>query len=379
MERNVKKLIISGYYGFGNSGDEAVLHAILLALRGNAQVYGMDIDPIVLSIDPEATERMHGVKAVHRLRPLDIIRAMRESDGLISGGGSLLQDLTGLRTIPYYISVIKLAQWLNKPTFIYSQGLGPIKHSFYYPLIRNAFKRCRYISVRDEESVQLLRRIGLDVLPIDLASDPVMGLQVRDPFREDSFAEHRAAAGTKDEPLIGVSVRLWHPERRDLLQLTEALRKLLDARPVKLRFLPFHPPKDEEASRFIMAQLGEPYRDRISLCPGSDDPKVMLHEVSGCDLLIGMRLHSLIYAASHRIPMIGISYDPKIDHFLRRLEMEASGSTEHIDPELVVARALDLLDRREAWAQEKAGFIDELQKKSQLPAQQIFQYLRISK
>src|SRR5690554_5211549 len=103
----------------------------------------------------------------------------------------------------------------------------------------------------------------------------------------------------------------------------------------------------------------------------------MLEQVSLCDLIIGMRLHSLIYAASYLIPMIGISYDPKIDHFLQRIDMKASGSTEQLNPRGMADEALNLLDHRADWIQSKKHLIESMKNKSQQPAQQICQYLRI--
>lgn len=371
MAADVKTIVISGYYGFGNSGDEAVLHAILLALREEGRKHQMTIEPIVLSIDPKSTERVHGVKAVHRLHMMKLISCIRKSDGLISGGGSMLQDTTGLRTIPYYLSIIKLAQLLGKPTFIYSQGMGPIRHKSYYPLIRHTFDRSQYISVRDEESVNLIRKIGVKVKDIDIVSDPVMGLPLQ-------LGDSRNASASNQLPVIGVSVRLWHPERHDLQQITEALRMILNERKVALRFLPFFPPGDTEASRYIIEQLGSGFEDVITIADHAVYPQDMLEQVSSCDLIMGMRLHSLIYAASYFIPMIGISYDPKIDYFLRRLEMEAVGSTDQLNPQDIAAEALQLLDQRDAWAQSKQQLIEAMKNKSQQPAQQICQYLRLN-
>jgi polysaccharide pyruvyl transferase CsaB len=361
------RIVISGYYGYGNSGDEAVLHAILASLRNEAGRSGFEIEPIVLSIDPPSTEALHGVRAVHRFNPLEIVRCLRESDGLVSGGGSLLQDVTGLRTIPYYLSVIKLAQWLKKPTFIYAQGMGPIKQKLYYPFIRAVYKRNRYISLRDRESVELLHRMDISGVPVDGVADPVMGMPV--PARADR---------DPSSPVIGVSVRLWHPARHDLTAVAEALRGILERRPeVRLHFLAFHPPKDRIASEFIVERLGDAFFGRIRLFESGDNPRVMLEQVNACDLMIGMRLHSLIYAVSCLIPIVGISYDPKIDQFLKHLGMEASGSTSDIRPERIAEEALALLDRREQWIAEKKALIDEMKQKSQIPAQQICHYLRI--
>ena len=100
MVTTSKKLVISGYYGFNNSGDEAVLKSILTALQEESQRSNVTIEPIVLSINPEWTTSMYGVRAVHRMKLKEVREALKESDGLISGGGSLLQDATGLKSIP---------------------------------------------------------------------------------------------------------------------------------------------------------------------------------------------------------------------------------------------------------------------------------------
>ena len=57
MVTTSKKLVISGYYGFRNSGDEAVLKSILTALQEESQRSNVTIEPIVLSIDPSGQPR----------------------------------------------------------------------------------------------------------------------------------------------------------------------------------------------------------------------------------------------------------------------------------------------------------------------------------
>lgn len=87
----------------------------------------------------------------------------------------------------------------------------------------------------------------------------------------------------------------------------------------------------------------------MSLCPAQEHPQAMLYEVSRCRALVGMRLHSLIYAASQEVPMVGISYDPKIDQFLHRLGMKAAGSTDSIDSEAAADELVKLLDDANDW------------------------------
>ena len=172
----VRRIVISGYYGFRNSGDEAVLRSILLALEEEGAAQGVRIEPVVLSADPAWTSAMYGVESVRRMHPGDLWKALRGSDGLISGGGSLLQDATSAKTIPYYTGVMKLAQLLGKPTFAYSQGIGPVNRRWMDPLIKGVMKRSAYVSVRDVESAALLGRIGVPAERIEVVPDPVMGL-----------------------------------------------------------------------------------------------------------------------------------------------------------------------------------------------------------
>lgn len=385
MVTTSQKLVISGYYGFRNSGDEAVLKSILTALEEESHRSGVNIEPIVLSIDPESTTAMYGVRSVHRMKLKEVREAIKESDGLISGGGSLLQDATGLKSIPYYLGVIKLAQWLKKPTFIYAQGIGPVNRKFFNPMIRSVFKGCKYISVRDEQSADYLRGLGLQWNQIHVVPDPVMGLPLPADSREKDVttgtapdqSSNGSSAGQTKLPVIGVSVRFWESDRKELTAIASGLKKLCAKKAVHLRFMPFHLPKDEQASRFIMEMLGDVTSkgSEVSITPNLTDPQLMLEEVSKCDVVIGMRLHSLIYAASQYVPPVAISYDPKIDQFMLRLDSEPVGSTTALDGDKLAKSVASLLDQRSQWLKENEDRITELKQEARVPAQQIINYL----
>ncbi|BFH65586.1 polysaccharide pyruvyl transferase CsaB [Paenibacillus azoreducens] len=367
-----KTIVISGYYGFKNSGDEAVLQSILTALEQQGKQAGVRINPVVLSIDPEWTASTYAVQAVHRMKIGEVKQALKESSGLISGGGSLLQDATGTKTIPYYLGVIKLAQWLRKPVFVYSQGIGPVNRKLFYPLIKNTFKKCEYISVRDIQSAELLQSMGLQSGRIQVVPDPVMGLT---PDEENTPYMHESSE--PGLPVIGISVRYWDKERRELQGIAEGLRKVCQKQPVHLRFLPFHFPDDEKASQEIIQNLGDLSAQgcKVSVCREAVHPRQMLAEVGRCDLVIGMRLHSLIYAANQIVPLIGVSYDPKIDHFLDRLDIIPVGTSSMVDPGALAAEISRLLAGAEAWKETARPRIDKLKQEAQEPARHIIDFL----
>ncbi|MBD2845857.1 polysaccharide pyruvyl transferase CsaB [Paenibacillus sp. IB182496] len=374
MGQNARKpaatVVISGYYGFGNSGDEAVLQAILLALEAEAAAAGMAIEPLVLSIRPEQTARMYGVRAAHRMRPAEVLSALRGADGLISGGGSLLQDVTSANTIPYYAGILKLAQWLRKPTFIYAQGVGPVRRAWMHPLIRSVMRGSTYISVRDAESARYLQRLGIAEGRVDVVPDPVMGLT---PLGELESGQSEPESGM---PVLGVSVRYWRSDREELRRIAAALGALARRRKLRLRFLPFHLPDDAAASSEVMERLGELGESVAELAQPQDNPRRMLAEVSRCDALLGMRLHALIYAAGAEVPMLGVSYDPKIDQFLARLDLEAVGTTEALDAGALADAAEAMLSDAEGWRMRHRDTIDHMKAEARRPARRVVELLQ---
>ncbi len=398
-DSTVRRIVLSGYYGFHNSGDEAVLKSILTALDEAGKAAGLKIEPVVLSGDPEWTSKHYGVEAVHRMKLAEVRRALRGSDGLISGGGSLLQDATGMGSIPYYLGIITLARWCGVPTFVYAQGIGPVNRKLFQPFIARAFKKAAYVSVRDEESATLLRRYGVPAAKVEVVPDPVMGLPpgeagagegasevgaegtseggTREGRDEASVSEAREAAqaGTDTRPIVGVSVRFWRDDRADLDRVVAALEALAGRAPggVRLRFLPFHHGGDEDASRYVMERLS----CAAELAPAHEDPQRMLREVGRCALLIGMRLHSLIYAANREVPLLGISYDPKIDQFLARLGQRAVGTTEALDPDHFAEQALETINNPAGWLAACGPAVAKLKQEAIRPAQQIVDFLRI--
>lgn len=376
MDRVSRTVVLSGYYGFANSGDEAVLHAIVTALREEARAAGIELRIVVLSGNPAETARLHGVEAVHRMRPLAMLGALLRADALISGGGSLLQDVTSAKSMLYYLAVLRLARWLRVPTYIYAQGIGPIRDTARFgPMIRSAFAHCRYVSVRDDESKELLVSYGMEPQRVDIVPDPVMGMGLR--LAASFAARQEDAAG----PLVGVAVRFWRDDRRDLDAIADGLAGALAVRSdARVALLPFHLPSDKQASDYVAARLaaaGVP-PSRLTLHAGAAHPRDMLLAAAACDALVGVRLHSLIYAATAGVPPIAVSYDPKIDQFMKRLGETPAGDTDTLQADALTAAVLQSLQvGRAAWYGAKRAAIEEMQQNSRVPAQQIIFGMRI--
>lgn len=172
-------------------------------------------------------------------------------------------------------------------------------------------------------------------------------------------------------------MRFWEESRQELDALAAGLVKVAAKLPLDVRFLPFHHPADNEASRYVMQKLGgavEAGGGTVSIREDTLHPLQMLREVGQCQALIGMRLHSLIYAAGRRVPLMGVSYDPKIDHFLERVACRPAGSTADLDADQVAAGLLELLESGERWKQEREPQIAALVEAAEAPARNIVRY-----
>ncbi len=123
-EKRPLDIMISGYYGYKNTGDDSLLQAIIKNIT-EIKPY---VDITVLSINPAETARLYGVRSIHRFNALKIIRAMKRTKLLISGGGSLMQDVTSTQSLLYYLSIILAAKKSGAKVMVYASGIGPIKN-----------------------------------------------------------------------------------------------------------------------------------------------------------------------------------------------------------------------------------------------------------
>jgi len=316
------RLVISGYYGYGNAGDEAVL-AGMLELLAAAGVDRSDVT--VLSGDPAQTVAAHDVAAVSRWNPVRVAVALRRADGLISGGGGLLQDVTSARPVAYYASVMQLARMLRRPYAIVAQGLGPLRRSPNRRIARYVLEHAAYVSFRDDRSIALARRIGVR-RSIDRAADTAL-------------AAVSAAGGAVERPgkHVVVAVRGGSAADSVLGPLRGAVAEL--ARRRRVVALPMHGAVDTDVSAALVAGIGG-----ASVARPAGSLGETLETIAEASVVIGMRLHALILAAAAGVPAIGISYDPKVDAFAQRAGIRVVGSrAAPIDAAMLVAAVEDSL------------------------------------
>lgn len=296
----MKKIVISGYYGFKNLGDEAILAGITSLLKKKKKEFKIT----VLSSSPQETAELYNINAVSRNSVIQISAALAEADLFISGGGSLLQDVTGNFSVLYYLGLAWLAKIQGTKIVYYAQGAGPLTKKWSRKLTAMTLNRFELLGVRDRNSKNFLENIGVKK-EIELTVDPVFALY-------DPLNNKRQQIKGKTE--VGISVRPWSVDYID--ELAAALNKFAESKNVKYILFPMHQGADDEISRSLKEKLNV----ESEICNLPAAPAAALKKFNQLDLFVGVRLHSLIFALLNQIPLLALSYDPKIEGLMAELD-----------------------------------------------------------
>ena len=327
----MSKIVISGYYGFANAGDEAMLTAIIKSLRKLEP----EVEIKVISGNPELTAKTHQVKSLHRFDLFELLPALAGCDLLVSGGGSLLQDVTSKRSLCYYLAIVALAKLFSKKVMLFAQGIGPIRSSFMRKLTKQVTSKADLITVRDKDSLYELRRLGVPESKVERTADAVFTLP------QVSTEQGRSILERFDVPqgkmLVAVSVRNWQEDDSYLLELAKAADALARKRKAHIVLLPLQYPIDVEACRRVQQFMD--CKENSTVLETGCDTEGFLSLIGNFDLLIGMRLHALIFAAVMKVPFVAVSYDPKIDGFVKDISGVSAGHVNNLQAQQVVAAA----------------------------------------
>ena len=321
-------VFICGYYGFGNVGDEAILTALLKGLRTSLPDAGVT----VVSGSPRETELEHDVTAVHWQDIPAIVAAARDADRMVLGGGGLFQDYWGVHpdnlltsrhgSIDNWTGFALLARLTNTPLMIYGVGVGPIASAAGTEYTRLAFDQAAVATVRDGASRDLLVAAGLEPGRIELAADPAFLL---DPVPADAIATLLAADGVtpSDRLRIAVALRPWPEGPRGWPDdVARGLDHLVEQHDSDILFVPFQRSlaSRENDARVATEVAGRMRHVRRTTILRSDyGPAEVLTVLGMSNLVVGMRLHAGIFAASQGVPLVALSYDPKVTALMAAL------------------------------------------------------------
>jgi len=332
-------ILIGGYYGAENLGDEAILECMLKDLR--ALRSGLDF--FVTSWDPAETRKQHKVNAIHWKDLPEILKIGQKSSMIILGGGGLFQDYWGIdpktylrnscRDITAYGSLPLMANLLGIPCMIYAVGLGPYKSTEALQHTKFAFENSQCSTLRDPDSMELLRKSGYFIdnknpIPKVLA-DPVFTLCYDcddDRNATELLLENNIdIQGNK----LAVVLRHWDPDGIGLDWLENIAAGInhfiATNNTFQVVLLSFQNnilsaiTNDGEINKLLLKFDNQNKFHKIN---ERLTPRIAQAIFNKCDLVLGMRLHSLIMGINAKTPVVGIPYDPKITSLMKTAGLE---------------------------------------------------------
>ena len=308
--RHRATVVIGGYFGCGNLGDDAILQAFIEYTHTNYP----DMRIWALTKNPRQDSRRFGVKCYNRKNPLALVGAFLCADIFLCGGGSLLQNLTGKLSLYYYLCMLRLAKLCGAMPTLYAAGIGPLYGKNAQQATQKTLSVCSYIGLRDEESLRFLQRQNIDRAKLHLGADAALLLPPPPIFRTYALLERIDVA--QNCRYVCVCLKSEGRTSNSCRTIVAALRMLCREEHLLPIFLPL-----DESDISINASAAHRLGGKLFVADEATDITALLRNAV---FLISMRLHGMILATTVSLPTVGISTadDRKIPSFSRLAAQE---------------------------------------------------------
>ncbi len=303
-----ESIMICGAYGRGNAGDDAILEAIVQEMRA--------LDPertiCVMSRRPQETRLTYRTGAVYTFNIFSILRRFRHAALYINGGGTLMQDVTSTRSIWYYCYTLRAAKKRGCKVMMYGCGIGPINRAGNRKMAAKTIEgSVDRITLRDENSRQELARMGVTRPDIRVSADPTIILDAA-PYEVVSLAMEQSGIDPNGR-YIGFGLRNWKGLDAALPAIAAAADYAYEKHGLTPVFVPIEFPSDLTPAERVGALLHCPWHAVRTRQP----IEVTIGILARMKTVVGIRLHSLMFSAGQGVPVVGMSYDIKVDSFLK--------------------------------------------------------------
>ncbi|MFN8140306.1 MAG: polysaccharide pyruvyl transferase CsaB [Fimbriimonadales bacterium] len=303
------KLVVAGYYYCGNLGDDALLYGFLTSLGdAPAQI-------TVLAGNPVQCTRELNVRAVDRRNFSEIKKELESADALVFAGGSILQDVTSVFSMGYYTKLIKLAKSLDKKVIMLAQGIGPVNSMFGKNMARTALKTADVLTVREPQSIQVMRGLGVN-RPVEVTADFAWLVQPSESGSDFQLGTMKT---------VGICARPWKNDKKIIAAFGDFAQILF-----RNQYVPVLIEMDKSMDTAMLDSIAKLHGGRCPDMRNIPGPGNLAARLRRMHAVVSMRLHGGIMAAAGGVPPLMIAYDPKVTAFCNLLELPAPVSLENL-------------------------------------------------
>jgi colanic acid/amylovoran biosynthesis protein len=252
-------------------------------------------------------------------------RALTEADLVVGCAGGWLED--------HYVSIwtnlvhLSIATANGVPLVFAPQSIGPFNRKASSRLASLVLERAQGIATREQISFDYARAMGLGASNLRLFPDLAL-------FAEN--ADHEGASrllhklcGPDIPDLAGTTLMPWSfPGAADpvlemarYLDKVEAVIRLLHERTGLKTFLmrQIRDDKGYQGDGGLLLKMAARTPECSILCPDYLEPALLRGVIARCQVFWGSRMHSNIFAATQRVPVVTVAYQHKAEGIMQML------------------------------------------------------------
>jgi len=335
MDKVAKKYVICGHYGVTNLGDEAIGIGLIEAVK----LANLDHKITVMSYDKHRSYAFYkkylpefSVKTVY-LVPLGIRslfrgifagelkntkNSIKSCDRFILGGGGLFTDERLYAVFLWGLQALYAIRY-KKPLFLIGHSVGPVNSRIGKWIVKSIFNKAEFISVRDNESKKVLRKLGVKK-EIHILCDMAMLMNFDKKNVRKSL--NKKIVQNDDKKYFILTFRSWD-EKLDKLnkKIVQELRRLTEKYNLIPVLIPFQLIKENDQENMNKKIVQNGNLKKIVIQKYQDNIFEIFRQIKGAEFVIGVRLHSLVFASMMGTPFVGISYSKKVENFMEEMNM----------------------------------------------------------
>ncbi|MEJ5171308.1 MAG: polysaccharide pyruvyl transferase CsaB [Fimbriimonadales bacterium] len=348
------RLLLAGYLGCGNLGDDAVMLGLIHGLRSGGHSF------TVMSGAPDETYRVHGLPSIPRKSRAAFRKALGECDALVFPGGSIFQDATSLRSVFYYAGLVSEAKRAGKRVLLLGQGVGPLRRTLGKRWAAAAFERADAVVVRDPASAQTIKALGV-ARPVRVGADPAFLLP-------DPVGAEGEAFGVGSMRTVGLAPRPVRNEPAIASVFGDLARALFES-----GLMPVLIEMDRAMDGPLLDAIAKSQGGKVPDLRKIPSPVQIQQRIRRMEAVVAVRLHAGILAATVGVPSVMVDYDPKVSAFARAMELPLAPAK--ASASALLARVQDLLREREAVCSRLSGRTEDLRRLAEANVEAVRQVL----
>jgi polysaccharide pyruvyl transferase CsaB len=330
MKSKTTNVVINGWYGQSNAGDDAILDVFI-----NESMRRLDCNFTVLSEKPEHIEETPYVRSRFHLIVLSgsllqvvvngklfrYLAEFRKADLFVLGGGGLLRDNTSWRNLLRLLDEIWFAKLFGKKTMLYAIGVGPFKTRLGKWVIGASVRQCDLVTARSEQCAALLREIGVEAERIHVVADPAFLLQAQAPHDPELIKLFEGGKKVGFYPTF--ALLMWWQDDAYLKRFAAALDALVESEGIEIVALPMSVLPDGfddvKTARIIQSLMKHP--DAMHVYEKSLTAPELKWATSQAIMNITVRLHAMIFSLGCDVPVVAVNYEPKVGNVFAEFGM----------------------------------------------------------